>query len=413
MRKRSARQDDREENGPDAIIIKTKQNPLGKQPTVIPLTKEQIDAVLRSLKVAVPVQKKTVVSDATTQSSPPVDQQMEQTSTFIKHETNIKQEKMEPEVMKEINEKTPVITINTPDKGIKRPVPSCDTIPMEKRVKLTFSSPSDEQSPVLPDAVSRFKKKAVDTAKPSPQRALHLAPEFNKPKNSMLPSGDAPGVEIDDKSHKKIEIIINESVAQTVASQVKTGVVASSTSLKPGQVMVQFAGSPRAGTVFQTGGNKNATVVQLSNQPTILQLPVVSMAGARGDQTLTLSPGMQILQSGQQLIQVPGSQPGSPRVITYTIPASLGNVQLVSTQSAAATTLVKPIATKPPPSPQAGSQIVAPQIVRNSPVYIHTTSGSFLPVSNSTSSVPKVLLSSSNLSLTELPTSAVRTRALS
>ncbi|WAR09049.1 E2F8-like protein, partial [Mya arenaria] len=436
VRKRPIRAEDGDPNSPDSIIIKTRQVISGKQPTVIPLTKDQIDAVLRSLKVPVPV-KKTAVTDAQTQSSPPVDDQIK----IEDNVTNIKVEKIEEVEMKELNEKTPVVTINTPDKGIKRPAPSGDTIPLDKRVKLTFSSPNsvgEEKSPILlsHDTIARLKKKVIDD-KPSPQRALHLTPEFTNPKNSMMPSGDASSSQTqsdgDGKPHsKKIEIIINDPLSSVQTTKLKpSGIVASSPVVRPAPSVVHYSTSPRAGTILQSPRtNAGKTVVQLTNQPSaILHLPVMPLqqnVHQRVSQasTLTLSPGIQIIQNGQQIMHLPVSlspmtqtstMVGSPRVITYTLPSSqtITNIQLVPAQTGSnmGSPLVRPIATKVTASPRAGSQIVAPQIVSKSPVYIHSTPGGFMPISTAAASVPKVLVASSNLSMTELPTSAVLTKS--
>ena len=77
------------------------------------------------------------------------------------------------------------------------------------------------------------------------------------------------------------------------------------------------------------------------------------------------------------------------------------------------TTLIRPVATKAMASPKAGSQIVAPQILSRSPVYISKSPGGFIPITNSSVTMPKVLVASSNLTINEIPTSALLSEATS
>lgn len=395
--------------GAEAILIKTTK-PVsakgGKQPTVIPLTKEQIDAVLRSLKVPVPVSKGQVV-DATTQSSPVEEQDIQE--TVVSNEVEVSVE------MQVLNEKTPVVTINTPEKGTKRPATVLDSIPLEKRVKLDFPSPcsGDENSPCSTNQdnpVLRFRKKVIDSSKPSPQRALHLAPEFANPSDkNMTPSGDATNCEQLDSADeekkpvtKKIEIIINECAVQSNSLLNVT-----SPNNKCSQKSVVIASNTPVSAVSSPSAR---TVVQLTNQPaTILQLPFVNYQG-QGQQKLsrpiaipvsmpgTFPHNIQILHDGQQMIQLPvmlnqnnSELPSNRSNITVT------NLQLIP-QSAmkganpAVTTLVRPVATKATASPNAGSQILAPQVITQSPItYLSKTPGRFIPISSA--AVSKLLSS--------------------
>ncbi|XP_045197671.2 transcription factor E2F8-like isoform X2 [Mercenaria mercenaria] len=400
--------------GTEAIIIKATKpagTKGGKQPTVIPLTKEQIDAVLRSLKVPVPVSKGQL-TDSPSQSSADEEQ-------VIKQEVSV-EEKSAAE-MQVLNEQTPVITVNTPEKGIKRPAGVGDTIPIEKRVKLDFPSPcsEDDGSPSSgnqENPVLRFRKKVIDTVKPSPQRALHLAPEFVNPsEKNMAPSGDASNSEqsqtesIEEEKQKpvskKIEIIINESAMQTNS-------LLNISSLKSNQNSV--TNSP----VSVVSSPANRTVVQLSNQPTtILQLPFVNIQGQSQQKLgqpmtvpVAMSQNVHIVQGGQQVVQLPvtfssqtpNSSGSSPRVYTYSLPSNQSNITVTNLQlipqtsvqgTKGVTTIVRPVATKATASPNPGSQIVPPQIVTNSPLtYVSKAPGGFIPISSS--SVPKIILSS-------------------
>ncbi|XP_052238112.1 transcription factor E2F8-like isoform X2 [Dreissena polymorpha] len=410
----------------DAIIIKTRPQPVKpamKQPTIIPLTKEQIDAVLRSLKVPVPV-KKNQLTDATTQSSPPVDDQMVMNEGY-EGVTEVKEEQQVE--MKELNEKTPVVMSNTPERiGPKRPAPTGDSIPLEKRVKLTFASPSslgDDKSPVPmnPEAVLRCKKTA-DVVKPSPQRALHLTPEFSNPKVSLVPGGDASNMETEERSQgKKIEIVISESGSKLV-SPVRRSV----------QEVVQLSNAQTIliQSPISTSATKSPTVVHLGSQPTtILQLPVQQgqqqRLGQMATTTITLPQGMQLLQNGQHLMQLPislnSSVPNSPRVITYTFsspqsshPTSFTNAQLLSNQNSNKgvgnlSTLIRPVASKATASPQAGSYNAAPSLGNQSPIYLRNSSGGFVPISSVAVNVPKVIVASSNHSHGDLSSSVLIT----
>lgn len=403
--------------GTEAVIIKaTKQQGSkgGKQPTVIPLTKEQIDAVLRSLKVPVPVGGGQL-TDATTQSSPVEEQVIE--------ESEISVEISPAAEMQVLNEKTPVVTINTPEKGMKRPAITADSIAPEKRIKLDFPSPcsEDDSSPYSinqENHVLRFRKKGTDNVKPSPQRALHLAPEFANHEKNMAPSGDASNtvrnqsdtVEEEKKPvGKKIEIIINESTVQSHS-------LLSLTNSKSNQNSV--TNSP----VKCSTSSSNHTVVQLSNQPaTFLQLPIVNIQG-QGQQKVgqpvtvpvAMSQNLQIVQGGQQVVQLPvafntsatpSTSSTSPRVYTYSLPSNQANITVTNLQlipqtsvkgaNSTNTTLVRPVATKATASPNAGSQIVAPQVVTQSPItYLSKTPGGFIPISSSA----KIIVSTNHAS---------------
>lgn len=406
--------------GTEAVIIKaTKQqgSKVGKQPTVIPLTKEQIDAVLRSLKVPVPVGGGQL-TDATTQSSPVEEQVIE--------ESEISVEVCPAAEMQVLNEKTPVVTVNTPEKGMKRPAITADSIAPDKRIKLDFPSPcsEDDGSPYSGNQenhVLRFRKKGTDIAKPSPQRALHLAPEFANPSEKiMAPSGDASNtarnqsdmVEEEKKPvGKKIEIIINESTVQSHS-------LLSLTNSNPKSNQNSVTNSP----VKSSTSTSNHAVVQLSNQPaTFLQLPVVNIQ-SQGQQKVgqpvtvpvAMSQNLQIVQGGQQVVQLPltfntsatpSTTSTSPRVYTYSIPSNQANITVTNLQlipqtsvrgsNTTNTTLVRPVATKAIASPNAGSQIVAPKVVTKSPItYLSKTPGGFIPISSSA----KIIVSTNHAS---------------
>ena len=380
--------------GAEAIIIKSshKASGSGKQPTVIPLTKEQIDAVLRSLKVPVPVSKDNVV-DATTQSSP-VEEVVVETGNLLQAVD-----------MKEINEKTPVVTINTSEFcGSKRSASPNETIPLEKRVKLEFSSPvsfpAETSSGLSEILLSRFKRKTSD-AKPSPQRALHLTPEFvnPSPKMTMAPSGDAPKQlspvfsqmeNLDSSKAKKIEIIINESSSTGQPTMLKTLTI-SNPATKP-----------------------QSNTVQLSNTSNIVHLPVITLPGpsqSKIAQPVHL-PVQYVQDSKGQILQITGNSglspinPGQGQFITCTLPTTqngvnVTNVHLVKSQAVKntqpATTLYRPVPTKATLSPNLSSQIVPPQQPKSSTTtLLNKTPGGFIPVANCLSSRAKITITSPN-----------------
>lgn len=403
----------------DAVIIRTKAGGSNlKQPTVIPLTKEQIDAVLRSLKVPIPVRKGLGV-DATTQSSPLDEPLMTEEQGQI--ETDLGEVKAEPEeevvVMRQLNEKTPVITINTPEKVvIKRPAQNGDSIPLDKRIKLDFDSTSDEQSPVLGENTLARLRKKVNDVKPSPQRALHLAPEFVNPTDNMAPSGDASVSENGEKTQpKKIEIIINESGVQT-------GVLKNKAIGSPKRVVLEIPSQSQSMLVqspVSVCSRPNPAVLHVSGQSnSILHLPVVNLDRSQSN--------IQIIQGGQ-MVHMPcvassaGLVPATnARVYTInpqTSQTSLAftNVQLVQQTSPRGpnnvATLIRPVATKAVASPKAGSQIVAPQILNQSPVYIRKSPGGFVPITNNSVSIPKVIVASSNITVSQMPSTSVLTEA--
>ncbi|KAL4233013.1 Transcription factor e2f8 [Mactra antiquata] len=407
----------------EAIIIKAAK-PIGKakHSTVIPLTKEQIDAVLRSLKVPVPVGKGTEVVENTV------------VSTNIGDSENCCNGKDTAE-MQVVNENTPVITVNTPEKASKRPVGGTDVIPPEKRVRLDFQSPcsEDDRSPVLvnhSNIVSRFKKTVSDAVRPSPQRALHLAPEFAQPVGKMTPEGDAATTDNglnetnEEVKPNRIEIIFNENMSQS------KNVVSAST-ISPKSVnnsVVVTQANAQFGTLLNHQGQNIVQLVSHASTPTILHLPIVNFQG-QGQQKIgqpqalpvTVQPNVQIVQAGQQLVQLPitmnpNSSPGngsnSPRVITYTIPnaqsnISVANIQLVpqsnATTGSPVNSLIRPIATKVTASPGAGSQIVASQFLdKSSLTYVNNlgkTQGGFIPIANANG--PKIIVTSN-------PTTEVR-----
>jgi hypothetical protein len=403
------------QQGSEAIIIKATKSvgvKSGKQPTVIPLTKEQIDAVLRSLKVPVPVSKGQL-NDAATQVSSVEEQ--------VQSETEVLSEEISSEEMQVVNEQTPILTVNTPEKGIKRPIGVADSIPPEKRVKLDFPSPcsEDDGSPYSgnqENPLIRFRKKVVDTVKPSPQRALHLTPEFVNPsEKNMAPRGDASNLDHDQLEctgedrqkpvSKKIEIIINESAMESNS-------LLNVSNSNPNHISV--TNSP----VSVVSSPASRTVVQLSNQPTtLLQLPFVSIQG-QGHQKigqpmtvpLAMSQNVQIVQGGQQVVQLPvtfspsstaNNTGTSPRVYTYSLPSNQSNITVTNLQlipqttikgTSGVTTIVRPVPTKATASLNPGSQIVPPQVLTSSPLtYVSKAPGGFIPISGS--SVPKIILS--------------------
>lgn len=384
--------------GTEAIIIKTSgSKPVtssGKQPTVIPLTKEQIDAVLRSLKVPIPISKDSPPQN----SSKPVQEYYEEVT-----EDGIT--KIQVADMKEVNEKTPIVS-NDSATGVK-----CseldNQIPAEKRIRLDFPSPlsSDDKSPCSSQeniTVMRLKRKS-DEVKPSPQRALHLTPEFNmspskKIRIEVTPAGDAT-VCGQDTQGVKVQTI-DKTTIQTVR-----------TSLKPAPSITQLTQSPGSKTV----------AVQLSNQPTtVFHVPVLNIQSTQQFSQPVTAVNQQIIQNnssqGPNIVVpcsysppiTPNNTPASPKIFSFSSThqpnssITLTNVQvvqpsLIKVQSPrSVTTLIKPIATKPTLSPNPSSQIVPPQLGTPSPIFpagvAKKTQGGFVPITSSVSDMSKIVI---------------------
>ena len=378
--------------GTEAIIIKTATSkPLPtnvKQPTVIPLTKDQIDAVLRSLKVPIPVSK---------------DNQGEPVKAVQEYYEEVTEDgitKIQVADMKELNEKTPIVVTSSETTTTVKQSLADLVIPLEKRVKLEFSSPAsdDDRSPFSSQenvTVMRLKRK-LDEVKPSPQRALHLTPEFNsspskKVRIDITPAGDASFVphDFDQKVHT-----IDKSTIQTIH-----------TSLKTVPTITQLTQSPGSKTLG----------VQLSNQPaTVFHVPVVNIQSSQPVSTVNQQVIHTPTTQGSNVVipctfsppLTPNSAPASPRIFSFSngqqasSNITLTNVHLMQPSvinvqpSGAVTTLIRPIASKPTLSPNQGTQIIPPQIVaQNSiPTILNKTPGGFVPITNSVSNVSKVII---------------------
>ena len=362
----------------EAIIIKTsgsKPTPSsGKQPTVIPLTKDQIDAVLRSLKVPVPLKQ------------PPQEYYEEVTEEGVT--------KIQVADMKEANEKTPVVNSDS-SANLKCSDPD-NKIPAEKRVRLDFPSPAsgDDSSPSLSQekvTVMRLKRKG-DEVKPSPQRALHLTPGFNASPSKRIrievtPAGDATAQD---------RIIINKPAFQTVRSTIKS--------------------APSVTNVTQSPGSKTVAV-QLSNQPaTVFHVPVVNIQSTQQLTQPVTAVSHQVVHTNGNLCSntvvpctfspplTPNNTPASPRLFSFPMThqpssgISLTNVHVVQATNAkvqssgSVTQLIRPIATKPTLSPNPGSQIVPPQLLTPTSIFATKAQGGFVPITNSVSNVSKVII---------------------
>lgn len=390
--------------GTEAIIIKTPAcKPTlssGKQPTVIPLTKDQIDAVLRSLKVPIPINK---------DSTPENDTKL--MKEYYEELTEDGITKIQVADMKEVNEKTPIV-INDSSANVK--CSNVDSqIPVEKRVRLDFPSPvsGDDSSPFSSQenvTVMRLKRKH-DEIKPSPQRALHLTPEFNKSpvkkiRIEVTPAGDAFTQDLE--RGVKVQTI-DKSTIQTVQT-LKT--------------------SPSITQLTQSHGSKTVAV-QLSNQPTtVFHVPIINVQGSQpGTQPVT-AVGQQVIHTlGNQAPNIvvpctfsppltPNSGPGSPKIFSFSNQQSSSNITLtnvhlvqpsvIKVQSpGAGTTLIRPIATKPTLSPNPGSQIVPPQIVTPTSIIpsasiSNKAQGGFVPITGSISN------GSTKVIITQQPTNS-------
>ncbi|XP_050393625.2 transcription factor E2F8 [Patella vulgata] len=171
----------------ETLIIKT-NNLNGtscRQPTMIPLTQDQINAVLKSLKVPVTNIDTTRLVDACTQSSPNL--------PGVKSEEIVKleQRSASPEFSMAIRNETTPSTTTDYMRGIKRGVDRIEA-GMEKRIKLALPTPpsteeesctsSSDGSPdnEVSEINQRLNKRrgSTENGRPSPLRALHLAPEF-------------------------------------------------------------------------------------------------------------------------------------------------------------------------------------------------------------------------------------------
>ena len=347
----------------EAIIIKTSGSraPTGvKQPTVIPLTKDQIDAVLRSLKVPVPLPKQPPSANPNARE-------------YFEEVTMDGVTKIQVADMKEANEKTPIV--NSESSGNAKCSDPDNKIPVEKRVRLDFPSPGsgDDESPSASQekvTVMRLKRTG-DEVKPSPQRALHLTPGFNVGSPSkririeVTPGGDAMD-----------KIIINRSALNPA---------------KPRTPMIT--------RVIQSPGSK-AVGVQLSNQPSTVfsavSHQIMQSNGKSGPNIVvpagTFSPPL-----------TPNSNPASPRIFFPSTHQPNSSISLTNVHVVQATNvkvqspgslaqLIKPIATKPTLSPNPGSQIVPPQLVTSSSILSSQSQGGFVPITNSVGNVSKVII---------------------
>ncbi|KAL3881364.1 hypothetical protein ACJMK2_027813 [Sinanodonta woodiana] len=392
-------------SAPTETIIVKKMPGNNKQPTMIPLSKEQINAVLKSLKVPVPVNTKLV--DTATQASPiSITQVSTSTSPTQLSPSLVTQIKQEPHVMehvipKEINETTPVITVNDPTIR-KRLGPVSDEIPSEKRVRLDFPSPSsseDDKSPNTSGQETKLSahqlKRIMETKeKPSPQRALHLNPEFSMTSNLFV----SP-----DKSSQDIDLVkqLNERPGEQATFRIEETADG-----------IKIFGTPgnEVKTVLNYPSTSQTIAVQLQNQPqTIFQLPIVNIPNT----TVSFAPNVQLIQSSHQVkahqIMVPltFSPPltpneTKPNTAMFTYPSSQSNITftnvplLQSSKTALLspltnTTIIRPIATKAVSPPNQTPQIVPPKLLASTSVPYPTSmlgnSGSFVPINSSISNV--------------------------
>ncbi|XP_071112749.1 transcription factor E2F8-like isoform X1 [Haliotis cracherodii] len=172
----------------NAFIFRTKPlNPSEnmKQPTMIPLTRDQIDAVLRSLKVPVPMEKDTSsLKDASTQSSPNTPSTGKSQQTTI-----LEQRSSSPDcTLAAMNETTPQAQ---PDRrGIKRTYVAVRNVnTVDKRIRLAIPTPpsteeesgassSDSFSHTPDGEVDAINQRCAKRKVATDRRALHLAPEF-------------------------------------------------------------------------------------------------------------------------------------------------------------------------------------------------------------------------------------------
>ena len=362
----------------EAIIIKTSgSRPTqtgGKQPTVIPLTKDQIDAVLRSLKVPVPLTKTPLMPHE-----------------YFEEVTEEGVTKIQVADMKEANEKTPVV--NSDSSANVKCSDQDNKVPAEKRIRLDFPSPvsGDDDSPSSSQekvTVMRLKRTG-DEVKPSPQRALHLTPGFNAASPSkririeVTPAGDAD------------KIIINKPVIQSAKSTMR---------------------SPLITRVTQSPGSKTVGV-QLSNQPaTVFHVPVVNIQSTQQLTQPVTAVSHQVMHtngnSGPSIVVpagtfspplTPNNTPASPRIFFPNTHQPNSSISLTNVHVVQATNmkvqspgsvaqLIRPIATKPTLSPNPGSQIVPPKLVTSTSIFPTRDQGGFVPITNSVGNVSKVII---------------------
>ncbi|KAK3577398.1 hypothetical protein CHS0354_032245 [Potamilus streckersoni] len=388
-------------SAPTETIVVKKIQGNNKQPTMIPLSKEQINAVLKSLKVPVPVSTKLV--DTATQASPiSITQVSTSTSPTQLSPSLVTQIKQEPHVMehvipKEINETTPVITVNDPTFK-KRLAPISDEIPPEKRVRLDFPSPSSSEDDNGQE--TKLKRIMETKEKTSPQQALHLTPEFSTTSklNNLFVSAE--------KCSQDIDLV--KQLMEGSGEQATFRIEETSDGIK----------------IFGTPGNEVKTVVnfpsasqtiavQLQNQPqTIIQLPIVNIPNT----TVSFAPNVQLIPSSHQVkaqhlnqIMVPltFSPPltpneTKPNAAIFTYPSSQSNITFTNVpllqsskpallSPATNTTIIRPIATKAVSPPNQTPQIVPPKLLASTsvpyPTSILGSSGSFVPISSSVSNV--------------------------
>lgn len=170
---------------------KTMSNGL-KEPTVISLSKDQIDAVLLSLRVPVPISnEKCDQVDAATQSSPTPIAETSELASSPRCDIQVANERT-PESSSNCDANKLSITENLRC-GKRSGQQMYD--PAKKGLILDTHSlcpPTDDlPSPPLDRevaAINKGQKRKIEREKPSPLRALHLAPEFSEaPPMAKLP----------------------------------------------------------------------------------------------------------------------------------------------------------------------------------------------------------------------------------
>ncbi|ESO84849.1 hypothetical protein LOTGIDRAFT_168338 [Lottia gigantea] len=171
------------------VVRPTTGVPQGTSPTIIPLTQQQINAVLKSLNVPVTRQKTSAtLVDACTQSSPSFPK--------IQNEiTDVEHRSASPEFNMAVQNETTPSTTTDYMRGLKRGLDRQDSS-MEKRIKMALPTPPSTEEELTsssdgsPDAeVSEINQRltkrrtTIENGRPSPLRALHLAPEFKSAGN--------------------------------------------------------------------------------------------------------------------------------------------------------------------------------------------------------------------------------------
>lgn len=275
------------ESTPSTVVIKTKlpSAVLSKQQTMIPLTKEQIDAVLKSLKVPVPVSK-----NAEKESGNEMESQTQDKESTKNEDQSQEKEKSSTVTMTNV----PTSSENNVQKqGLKRTLSEDSSDQESKKIKIYFPSPPSDEDDVNMSKDEKMilginkRKKISEQEKPSPQRALQFTPEVSSQSHlsELAKINQSIPKLVNTDSEMELAIPLNED-SNSSSSQFQTQtVVSNSNTVTNSQVAVQ---------------------VPVTSPPTILQFPVMKVPQQMATTTtFNPQPPQQVIKSfNNQTMQI-------------------------------------------------------------------------------------------------------------